>query len=154
MLMKGKTAMWVKLATPEKKYGVDDTQWSIILVVDEDTSTKWVKNGLAMKQKFLTIDDVETPVIKLKRDTHWRKSGEEKTPVVVVDMYGQKVDARSIGNGSVVNVQYTVRDWEFQGRSGKTPEIVAVQVVELVEYVGKSPKSDGNEFNFLDNKEK
>ena len=148
-LLKNKKAMWVKLGQPEKKYGVDDTQWSIILVVDGDFSSKWVKNNLAMKEKFLTIDDKETPVIKLKRDTHWKKSGEDKTPVRVVDMFGQDIDARTIGNGSVVNVQYTVRDWEFQGRKGRSPELVAVQVVELVEYTGSSKAGNTNEFDFL-----
>ena len=72
-LLKNKKAMWVKLGQPEKKYGVDDTQWSINLVVDSEFSSKWVKNNLAMKEKFLKIDDKETPVIKLKRDTPLEK---------------------------------------------------------------------------------
>ena len=80
---------------------------------------------------------------------HWKKSGEDKTPVRVVDMFGQDIDARTIGNGSVVNVQYTVRDWEFQGRKGRTPELVAVQVVELIEYTGGTKASTTNEFDFL-----
>ena len=148
-LLKNKKAMWVKLGQPEKKYGVDDTQWSIILVVSEAESKKWVKANMAMKEKFMEIDGTETPVIKLKKDTHWKKSGEDKTPVRVVDMYGQDLDPRIIGNGSVVNVQYTVRDWEFQGRKGRSAELVAVQVIELIEYTGGKASSTTNEFEFL-----
>ena len=148
-LLKNKKAMWVKLGQPEKKYGVDDTQWSIILVVSEGESKKWVKAKMAMKEKFMEIDGNETPVIKLKKDTHWKKSGEDKTPVRVVDMYGQDLDPRVIGNGSTVNVQYSVRDWDFQGRTGRTAELVAVQVSELIEYKGGKGSSTANEFDFL-----
>ena len=148
-LLKGKKAMWIKLANPEKKYGKEDTQWSIILVVNDEESRKWVRGGLALKEKFLEIDGTEAPVIKLKKDTHWSKSGEDKTPVKVVDMFGQDVDPRIIGNGSVVNVQYTVRDWEFEGRKGKTPELAAVQIVELVEFKGSSSVPAGDEFDFM-----
>lgn len=146
-LLKGKKAMWSKLGTPEKKYGSDDTQWSIDLVLSDDESRKWVRAGLAQKERFMDVDGVEVPVIKLKKDTHWKKSGEAKTPVKVVDAYGQDVDPRLIGNGSIVNVQYSTRDWEFQGRKGKSAELVAVQVIELVQFSGKS--SAGDEFEFL-----
>ncbi len=139
--------MWSKLATPENKFGSEETQWAIDLILSDDESRKWVRAGLATKERFMDVDGVEVPVIKLKKDTHWKKSGEAKTPVKVVDAYGQEVDARLIGNGSIVNVQYSVREWEFQGRKGKTPELVAVQVIELVEFTGKS--SAGDEFEFL-----
>ena len=147
-LLKGKKAMWAKLSTPEKKYGSDDTQWSIDLIVSDADSRKWVKSKLAMKERFLDIDGEEVCVIKLKKDTHWKKSGEAKTPIKVVDAYGQDVDPRTIGNGSVVNAQYTVRDWEFQGKKGKTAELVAIQVVELVEYTGGDQSVAGDEFEF------
>jgi hypothetical protein len=148
-LLKKKTAYWVKLATPEKKYGKEDTQWSIILVVTDAESRKWVKAGYALKDRFLDVAGKEKTVIKLKRDTHWGKSGDPKTPVKVVDTYGQDLDARTIGNGSVVNVQYSVRDYEFEGRKGKSVDLVAVQVVDLVEYKGSTNENAGDEFEFL-----
>ena len=146
-LLKNKKAMWSKLGTPEKKYGTDETQWAIDLILSDDESRKWVRSGLAMKERFMDVHGVEVPVRKLKKDTHWKKSGEAKTSVKVVDAYGQDVDPRLIGNGSIVNAQYNVRDWEFQGRSGKTAELVAVKVIELVQFSGKS--SAGDEFEFL-----
>jgi len=148
-LIKGKKAMWLKLATPEKKYASEETQWSLILVVDDETSRKWVRSGLSTKERFMDIDGKEQPILKLKKDTHWKKSGEEKTPVKVVDMYGQDIDPRTIGNGSTVNVQYSVRDWEYGGRKGKSTELVAVQVSDLVEYTGGANKKAGDEFEFM-----
>jgi hypothetical protein len=153
-LLKNKVAMWSKLGTPEKKYGSEDTQWSIDLVVSDADSRKWVKSKLAMKERFIEVDGKESCVIKLKKDTHWKKSGESKTPVKVVDSYGQDVDPRTIGNGSVVNAQYSVRDWEFQGKKGKTAELVAIQVIELVEYAGGANNLAGDEFEFAKMEEK
>lgn len=146
-------SMWVKIAQPETKYGSDATQWSINLVVEDEVSRKWVKDGLAMKERFMDVDGKEACVIKIKKDTHWAKSGDAKTPVKVVDKFGQDVDASKIGNGSIVNVQYSVKDWEFQGRKGRTPELMAVQVIELVEYAGGANKSAGDEFDFLTQEE-
>ena len=146
-LLKNKVAMWSKLGTPEKKYGTDETQWSIDLILSDDESRKWVRSGLAQKERFMEVDGTEVPVIKLRKDTHWKKSGEAKTPVKVLDAYGQDIDPRLIGNGTTVNAQYSTRDWEFQGRKGKSAELVAIQVINLVEYAGKS--SAGDEFEFL-----
>jgi len=146
-LLKNKKAMWSKLGTPEKKYGSEDTQWAIDLILSDEESRKWVRSGLANKERFMEVDGVEVPVIKLKKDTHWKKSGEAKTAIKVVDKFGQDVDARLIGNGSIVNAQYSVRDWEFQGRKGKSAELIAIQVIELVQFSGKS--SAGDEFEFL-----
>ena len=139
--------MWSKLGSPEKKYGSDETQWAIDVILSDDESKKWVKSGLATKERFMEVDGNDVPVIKLKKDTHWRKSGEQKTPIKVVDKFGQDVDPRLIGNGTVVNAQYSVRDWEFQGRKGKSAELVAVQIMDLVQFSGKS--TAGDEFEFL-----
>ena len=147
-LLKGKKLMWAKLSgMGEKKYGSELTQWSLNAVVSDQESRKWVKAGYAQKERFQEIDGEEATCIFLKRDTHY-KSGDEKTAPRVVDMYGMDVDPSTIGNGTVANIQYNVREWEFEGRKGKSPELLAVQIVELVEY-----KSGGggmsNEFEFM-----
>jgi len=146
-LLKNKKLMWSKLGAPEKKYGSEDTQWAVDLILSDDESRKWVRSGLATKERFMEVDGTEVPVIKLKTDTHWKKAGEAKTPIKVVDTFGQDVDPRLIGNGTVVNAQYSVRDWEFQGRKGKSAELVAIQVIELVQFSGKA--TAGDEFEFL-----
>ena len=42
-----------------------------------------------------------------------------------------------IGNGSNVNVLYRMYDWKWGGNSGKSAELQAIQVVDLVPYVDK-----------------
>ena len=71
---------------------------------------------------------------------------------MVVDSFGDTMDPLIIGNDSVCNVQYSVRDWEFQGQKGKSAELIAVQVVELNEYTGAT--SDSVEFSFSEKSEK
>ena len=145
-VLKGKKAFWLKLSTPEKKYMSEETQWSIVLHLSDKESRTMLKKKLITKERF---NDDDVPFVKVTRSTHWKKSGDEKTPVKVVDMYGQDLDPRSVGNGSTVNVQYSVRDWDFNGQKGKSMELVAVQVVELIEYTGGTSSSGGSEFDFL-----
>ena len=42
-----------------------------------------------------------------------------------------------IGNGSNVNVLYRMYDWKWGGNSGKSAELQAIQVVDLIPYVDK-----------------
>ena len=53
----------------------------------------------------------------------------------------------NIGNGSVCNVQYMERPWEYAGKTGITATLVGVQVMELVEYEGSA---GGDEFTYLE----
>lgn len=43
-----------------------------------------------------------------------------------------------IGNGSICNIQYNVKDWTYGTKKGKSPFLERVQVLELVEYEGGS----------------
>jgi hypothetical protein len=63
----------------------------------------------------------------------------EKSPIsppFVKDQYGDLMDQSIIGNGSVCNIQYNIRDWKYADRTGKSPTLVGVQVVTLEEYSG------------------
>lgn len=150
-LLKNVKLHWARLATPEKKYMSEETQWSVNAQVDDETSRKFVKGKLITKERWMEVNGEEVPIISFRRDTHFRKTGDDRTPVRVVDLYGQELDASKIGNGTVANIQYSIRDWEFQGRKGKSMELLAVQVVELVEYAGGSKA--GDEFDFAERKE-
>ena len=151
-VLKNKKAHWVKLATPEKKYMSEETQWSMVVHLSDEESRKLLKAKMITKERFVEVDGKDVPYVKLVKSTHWRKSGDAKTPVKVVDMYGQDLNAATIGNGSTVNVQFSTRDYEFNGMKGKSIELMAVQVIELVEYTGSS-KSNELEFDFLSKEE-
>jgi hypothetical protein len=150
-LLKNVKLHWARLGTPEKKYMSEETQWSVNAQVDDATSRKFVKGKLITKERWMEVDGEEVPVISFRRDTHYRKTGDDRTPVRVVDVYGQEVNASTIGNGTVANIQYSIRDWEYQGRKGKAMELLAVQIIDLVEYSGGSKA--GDEFEFAARKE-
>ena len=70
----------------------------------------------------------------------------EITPPFVKDKYGESLIDIMIGNGSVCNVQFMERPWEYAGKSGTTATLVGVQVMELVEYSGGL----GDEFTYVE----
>jgi hypothetical protein len=149
-VLKNVELQWARLGTPEKKYMSEETQWSVNALVSDKQSRKYLKDKLITKERWIEVNGEDQAIIGFRRDTHYKKSGDARTPVRVVDAYGQDVDANIIGNGSKANIQYSVRDWEFQGRKGRSMELLAVQITELVEY--KSLQSAGNEFEFIDRK--
>ena len=145
-LLKNVEAHWAKLGTkPEKKYRSTKTQWCINAVCDLKVAKAWQKKGYATKVRMMEILEVDTPFISLTKPTHNAK-GEDNKGIKVFDKFGKNIDPDVVGNGSIVNIQYRVYDWEFEGDKGTKAELVAVQVIELVEYVG----GDHNEFDFAD----
>jgi hypothetical protein len=65
----------------------------------------------------------------------------------VKDKYGDNMGETLIGNGSLCNVQYMERPWEYAGKTGITATLVGIQVMELVEYEGGT---GGDEFTYLE----
>ena len=148
-LLKEKKIMWAKLGKPEESFDKTYTQWSVVVLIDEVMSSKMKKAGLTGAGKTTIVGEKEVPSIRMSRKTHWKKSGDEKTPVKVVDMYGQDIDPRTVGNGTVANIQYTATPYEFNGKIGKSVELIAIQVIDLVEYKSTGVDSAGDEFSFL-----
>jgi hypothetical protein len=138
------TCYWAKVGTPEKKFRSNDTQWSIKLLVEPKTSKAWVKKGLASKEKKMEIDGKLHPCILLTAATKSNEGKDLKAPFIV-DLFGRKVDGDIIGNGSVVNVEYRIFDWEYGGEKGSKPILQAVQVKELVKRAGAT---QGSEFEY------
>ena len=64
------------------------------------------------------------------------KNGPRQAPTVV-DSQNNPWDKKLIGNGSVVTVKALPFEWNYAGKSGKSADLAAVQVVELVEYGDK-----------------
>lgn len=143
MILKNVKVKWPRLGdNPGTKYASEETEWSVDCFPTPEESKEWVKSEFAQKERF----DAESglPFVKIKRNTHYNKKNPvtgvmEKasiSPPFVKDQYGDPMDPSIIGNGSVCNVQYNIRDWEYSGRSGKSPTLVGVQVVKLEEYSG------------------
>lgn len=62
---------------------------------------------------------------------------DEFQPTLACDAYGEKFD-QFIGNGSDVTMTFAVKDWTFDGKSGKRAQLYKLQVDNLVE----APKRD------------
>lgn len=126
-------AYWARVHTPDTTY---DPQWCIDLVVDKKIAKGFNDKGVKVKQN----DDGEY-VVKFKRNVEKKNGGENKPPRIV-DV-GKKPLLDEIGNGSKVVVQYQTYDWKYKTKSGVGVDLMAVQVLELVEYKGAN---DADEF--------
>jgi len=149
VILENTKVVWPKLGdNAGTKYMSEDKEWSVDCLLSPEQAKTWKDSGVkpAVKDK-----DGQT-FIKLKKDCVWRNSGDPKKPPMVVDKFGDSMDPLIIGNDSVCNVQYSIRDWEFQGQKGKSAELIAVQVLELNEYTGSS--GDSVEFSFSAKEEK
>lgn len=136
MIITGK-AYWAKLFRPGKSYD-GDPEWSIDVTVDADSRRALEEAGLGAKIKPPTNNkgrehEGKEEYIQFSKPTH-SKNGVELYPIEVVNGKNKEFPSDvMIGNGSLVRVMLTPHPWEMNGRSGFTPRIQKVQVVDLVE---------------------
>lgn len=117
---------WACVQTPNEKY---EPAWSVDVIVDSDKAKELHAQGLNVKK------DKDGDIIFKVKQKVFRKDGARNQPPRVVD--GDKQPVLSlIGNGSVCNVQYRARPWEYAGDSGVSADLIAIQVVDLVPYEG------------------
>lgn len=130
MKIKGK-ALWASVQAPNTKY---DPVYQIDLVIEDAQVAGAKKAGLKVKK----TDDGN--VIRFRRN-QFRATGEENKKPVVVDATNRPM-ADLVGNGSLVNVQFTVFEYDNKFGKGTGSDLQGVQVLELVTYGGQ----DGDEF--------
>ena len=141
MMFENVKVMWAKLGdNAGNKYMSDDKEWSVDVVLDDDKAAKWIESGIkpALKEK----DGLK--IVTLRKDCLYKSGDPQKSPMVF-DKFGKPLDVL-VGNDSIANVQFSVREWEFQGKQGKTAKLVAMQVLDLVEFTGST--GDSVEFTF------
>lgn len=129
------TLVYAKIAEPSQKYQSKDTEYTISVIVDEDTADAWDAEFKKQPAKKIKASEFETKYklalpdslkgeknvyeIKLKRDA--TKDGEEfypeNRPKVFVDYKnGDRVDiteSRLIANGSYGKVSYRINTNDF-----------------------------------------
>jgi len=108
-------------------------------VWEAQVRTRDKKKAADMKSLGLNVktDDDDDGIfykVSLKRKAIFEKTGEPAQPVVVVDSKLMPLDASSVGNGSVGNVQVVIREFSYQGVNGKSAELKAVQLTKHVEF--------------------
>jgi hypothetical protein len=131
-VVKGK-ALWAFVQRPNMN--LDKPAWTCDVVVDEKTAKALKAEGMSITKK-----DSGELVFRTSRKVY-RKDQGKNTPPLVVDAK-RKEFGGNIGNGSLVKVQYKAWDWVYKGKSGKSADLIAVQVLEYI----APPNEAGNEF--------
>lgn len=132
-VLKNVELWWSKLDPNRPVSPFGSPVWELqVRTRDKAEAKSWKDSGITVK----TDDDDEGIYYfaNLKRKAIYEKTGEKAQPVVTVDGQLMPIDAKTIGNGSVGNVQLFQKPYEYQGRKGIKTELKAIQVTKLNEY--------------------
>ena len=122
---------WAQVVAPSTKFD-EGGVYSIDVSVDAENKKKAEADGLTIKNK----GDERGDFVSIKRKAT-RKDGTQNRAPEIKDNMKRPLEGVLIGNGSTVNVLYRMYDWKWGGNSGKSAELQAIQVVDLVPYVDK-----------------
>ena len=125
------TAYWASIKTPNTTF---EPVFTLNLVVSQDVADDFASKGHSVKQ----MD--EGPALIIKRKVNG-PNGMVRNAPRLLDQNKQDVNL-AVGNGSKVRVQCNEYEWEYAGKEGKSLDLQAVQIVDLVEYKAE----DGSEF--------
>ena len=130
-------AYWASVVTPNTTFD-EDGVYSIDLAVDEENKKSAVAEGLSIKNKGDERGDFDTIKRKAKR-----KDGSANRAPDIMDNMKRPLQNTLIGNGSTVNVLFKTYEWNHKptNRSGKSADLQAVQVVNLIPYEGSNSGS-------------
>ena len=122
---------WARVDTPVNPFGTE--QWEVqIATTDKAQADELKANHLNVKEKDGKF------IVSLKRKAV-KADGSPMEPVRVVNADRSVItDRRSIGNGSIGNVIVWQAPYDFQGRSGVSSSLTAIQVTKLEVYSGGS----------------
>ncbi len=146
------------LGDPRPNYDQTGKEWSIDVSIDEATQETLKKLGL--EPKFKNKGDDRGTFITFKRAAIKKAgplAGKDNSPIRVVNPDGKTEWDRSvkIGNGSVVNVRFSVN--ENVGGPGKKKfvraDVLSIQVWEHKAYVAPEGKEPRGEFEQNENAE-
>ena len=138
-ILNGK-AYWASVVSPNTTFD-EDGVYSVDIAVDANNKKVAEAEGLSIKNK----GDERGDFVTIKRKAK-RKDGNPNKAPDVMDGMKRPLQNTLIGNGSDVNVLYKTYEWTHKptGRSGKSADLQAIQVVNLVAYEGGS--STASEF--------
>ena len=130
-------AYWASVVTPNTTFD-EDGVYSIDLAVDEENKKSAVSEGLSIKNK----GDERGDFVTIKRKAK-RKDGSLNRAPDIMDNMKRPLQNTLIGNGSTVNVLFKTYEWSHKptNRSGKSADLQAVQVVNLIPYEGSNSAS-------------
>ena len=116
-------AYWASITRPNTTF---EPVYQIDLAISDDAADSFKKEGIAVKQ------DDRGNIVKFKRKVNRADGNKNPSPRLVAS--AQNPIDTLIGNGSTVKVMYKPFEWKFAGKSGKSLDLQAVQVIDLVPY--------------------
>lgn len=126
---------WMKVIGPARENNFGESKWEFDVVITPETKKELLKLGWP-KTKIKSDprgDFVQFDRPGIKRD------GEASKPFSVLDQYGEPWDGKTlIGNGSDIQVKYTLNERDYKGKKFLKPGALEICVTELVPYTGGS----------------
>ena len=116
-------AYWASITRPNTTF---DPVYQVDLAIDDATANEFKSRGVVVKS------DDRGNVVKFKRKVA-RNDGTKNPLPRLVDAKKNPIDVL-VGNGSKVKVLYKEFEWSFAGKSGKSLDLQAVQVLDLIPY--------------------
>jgi len=135
-------ANWCYINILDTKF---DPCWRVELHVTKEESEKL--KAIGVKPNILDTDSEYKYSVSFKRKELRKDGSKNKQPRLVDNNLETITD--NVGNGSLINVQFSVYNWEFKGKKGIGLELQAIQVLKLVPYAG----SGVNEFEVVKTEE-
>jgi len=143
MAIESGLAYWASVLNPNLKY---EPVYTVDLVVDEETATKYENKGFKVKTLVIK-DEVVGKSLNIKRKVNG-PNNMVRQPPKLVDEQKNPIDVL-VGNGSKVRVQFN--EWEVSNKYGdfKGLDFQGMQVLDLISYKA----GDGEEFDAIDSEE-
>lgn len=141
-VIRGKTSYAKVIGEPTLNYNKDGKEWSLDLEISKDTLKEFKTWGIANKVKSKPDYLDGAPYVRFKRDEFSKfiddETGKPKKnrPIEIVDIKGGQWDDRLIGNGSVIDVKFRVKDYGVGKQKGMY--IDKIRILDLVPYENKA----------------
>jgi hypothetical protein len=141
---------WAKLDKAVPNFQGDADQWEVQVRVPKKRREELEEFGKVKEE-----DGGKTISKNFYKKTT-KADGEPSQRVKVVDIYGDAVDPKTIGNGTKANIRLLARPFQIKNpktgkvtKEGTTTILMAIQITELVKY-----ERQGGDMNDFDYKEK
>jgi hypothetical protein len=120
---------WAKLQNAQNPFDETKPRWSIDVSLNSD-GVKLIKgHKIPVKDK----EDDRGNFVTMYKDQYLRDGTELPKPRLM-DAQKNDISGTLVGNGSLVKVSFTAREWKMSGRAGVRAVLKDVQVLDLVSY--------------------
>lgn len=124
------------LGDPVLSYDKSYKEWTLDVVINEDTAKELKGYGIADKVKRKENYLEGSPFLTFKQKEFRADGTTANKPIEVVDIFGKPWDQdKKIGNGSVVDIRFRVVDYGPGKKKGMYP--AKIRVLDLVPYEGE-----------------